>query len=185
MNFEHITFMNWLFFALFGIICAVLGFLWGKSVDSPSSNLGELKILQDSNAKLIHDLKSCNQKLASKTTKAITTESKKSSVTLAPEAYFNTDLAKKSFGKKIKLNDLKVIEGIGPKIEKLFHNFDIKSWENLSEASVKKCQEVLDSGGDRYRIHNPGSWPMQAKMAHEGKWKALARWQEEHKAGKL
>ncbi len=185
MNFEHMTLMSWLLLAIFGIICTILGYLWGKSVTNTTNNSGELKTLQDSNAKLRNDLEGCKQKLASQTTKATTPEIKKSPVAVAPEAHFNAELAKKSFGKKIKLNDLKVIEGIGPKIEQLFHNFDIKSWENLSEASVNKCQEVLDSGGDRYRIHNPGSWPMQAKMAHEGKWKALARWQEEHKAGKL
>lgn len=184
MNFEYMTLMSWLLLALFGIICAILGYLWGKGVPKTSSNSEELKILQDSNAKLMSDLEACNQKFASQT-KAIPVESKKGSKPIEPQTYFNADLAKKSFGKKIKLNDLKVIEGIGPKIEKLFHSFDIKSWENLSESSVKKCQHVLDSGGDRYRIHNPGSWPMQAKMAHEGKWKALARWQEEHKAGKL
>lgn len=185
MNFENMTLMSWLLLALFGIICAILGYLWGKSVPKTSSNSGELKILQDSNAQLVNDLEASNQKIASQMSKAIPDESKKSSEPIEPQTYFNSDLAKKSFGKKIKLNDLKVIEGIGPKIEKLFHSFDIKSWESLSDASVKKCQQVLDSGGDRYRIHNPGSWPMQAKMAHEGKWKALARWQEEHKAGKL
>ncbi|MEB8328431.1 hypothetical protein OO009_03620 [Flavobacteriaceae bacterium KMM 6897] len=185
MNFEHITLLNWLFLALFGIIFAILGFLWGKSASNATSISNELKLQQDSNAKLKLDLEACNQKLASQKTKSITSESKKNSVPEVAQNSFNVDLAKKSFGKKIKLNDLKVIEGIGPKIEKLFHNFEIKTWEDLSMASVKKCQEVLDSGGDRYRIHTPGSWPMQAKMAHEGKWKALARWQEEHKAGKL
>tara|TARA_R110002051_G_scaffold72166_1_gene130525 strand:- start:4433 stop:4990 length:558 start_codon:yes stop_codon:yes gene_type:complete len=185
MNFEHISLLSWLLLALFGIICAIIGYLWGKSSANTTLNSGELKLLKESNAKLMLDLETCNQKLASAPIKTTTTESKKNSVPAVEKIYFNADLAKQAIGKKIKLNDLKVIEGIGPKIEKLFHNFEIKSWENLSEASVNKCQEVLDSGGDRYRIHNPGSWPMQAKMAHEGKWKALARWQEEHKAGKL
>ncbi|MFT4832072.1 MAG: putative flap endonuclease-1-like 5' DNA nuclease [Psychroserpens sp.] len=185
MNFEHITLLNWPFLALFGVIFAILGFLWGKSASNATSISSELKLQQDSNAKLKVDLEACNQKLASQKTKSITPESKLNSVPVVAENTFNADLAKQSFGKKIKLNDLKVIEGIGPKIEKLFHDFEIKSWDALSEASVKKCQDVLDSGGDRYRIHNPGSWPMQAKMAHEGRWKALARWQEEHKAGKL
>lgn len=185
MNFEHMNLISWLLLLLFGITCTFIGYLWGKSAANTSLNTAELKVLQDSNTKLMADLDSCNQKLASQTTKDKTTESKNNPVSSDAQTYFNSALAKQSLGKKIKLNDLKIIEGIGPKIEKLFHNFDIKSWENLSKASVKKCQEVLDSGGDRYRIHNPGSWPMQAKMAHEGKWVALARWQEEHKAGKL
>jgi predicted flap endonuclease-1-like 5' DNA nuclease len=88
-------------------------------------------------------------------------------------------------GKKVLQDDLTIIEGIGPKIEGLFHNFEIKSWKALSEVTVDKCQEVLDSGGDRYRIHDPASWPMQARMAYEGKWRELSRWQQEHDHGKI
>ena len=98
---------------------------------------------------------------------------------------FDFKLAKKVFGKTIKQDDLKIIEGIGPKIEGLFHNYDIKTWDALAHISVAKCQEVLESGGDRYRVHDPSSWPMQAMMCYENKWKELHRWQVEHKHGKL
>ena len=54
-----------------------------------------------------------------------------------------------------------------------------------TEVYTKLIQEVLDSGGKRYQIHDPASWPMQAKMAYKGDWKKLAKWQDEHKAGKL
>ncbi len=97
---------------------------------------------------------------------------------------FNADAAKAAYGKKIKQDDLKIVEGIGPKIEGLFNNFDIKTWKALSEASQEKCQEVLDSGGERYRIHNPGTWPAQAKLAYEGKWEELVKWQDELDGGK-
>jgi len=50
---------------------------------------------------------------------------------------------------------------------------------------VARCQEVLKGGGDRYKIHDPASWPMQAKMCYEGKWAELAKWQDEHDHGKL
>ena len=42
----------------------------------------------------------------------------KLSVTLLP---FDADLAASVYGKKIKQDDLKIVEGIGPKIEELFH----------------------------------------------------------------
>lgn len=185
MNFEHMTFLSWIFLALFGIVFAILGYLWGKGTSKIATISNDLELVKNSNAKLILELEACNQNLASHKTKIIASESKINLSPIVAQNSFNGDLAKQSFGKKVQLNDLKVIEGIGPKIEKLFQDFDIKSWEDLSKSSVKKCQEVLDSGGDRYRIHSPGSWPMQAKMAHEGKWKALSRWQVEHKAGKL
>ena len=98
---------------------------------------------------------------------------------------FNGDAAKAAMGKKIKADDLTVVEGIGPKISELFHNHDIKTWHSLSTASIEKCQEVLNSGGKRYEIHNPGSWPLQAGMAYDGKWQELAKWQDEHKGGRL
>jgi len=31
----------------------------------------------------------------------------------------------------------------------------------------------LNTGGKRYEIHNPGTWPKQAGLAFEGKWKEL------------
>ena len=103
--------------------------------------------------------------------------------TVAPIA-FDAALAKSAFGKRVKQDDLKVVEGIGPKIEQLFHNHKIKTWKALSECSVKKCQEVLKSGGSRYQMHNPGTWPKQAKLAYEGKWKKLSDWQDKLDHGK-
>lgn len=185
MNFEHLNSSSWLLLGLFGIVCTIFGYLWGKTAPKSKSRSKELSLLRESNKNLKLDLEACNQKLDSLVQSNNATEPQKKSVSTNAQVSFNAESAKQSFGKKIKLDDLKVIEGIGPKIEKLFHEFEIRSWEDLSKASVHKCQEVLDSGGDHFRIHNPGSWPMQAKMAHEGKWKALARWQEEHKAGKL
>lgn len=78
----------------------------------------------------------------------------------------------------------KIIEGIGPKISELFHNHDIKTWKALSETSVDKCKEVLISGGDRFKIHVPNTWPRQAGLAYEGKWKELSKWQDELDGGK-
>lgn len=98
---------------------------------------------------------------------------------------FNADAAKAAMGKKIKADDLTVVEGIGPKISELFHNHQIKTWHALSAASVDKCKEVLNSGGKRFEIHNPASWPLQAGMAFDGKWEELSKWQDEHKGGRL
>ena len=104
-----------------------------------------------------------------------------SAVALIP---FDAAAAKAIFGKNIKENDLTIVEGIGPKIQELFHNHQIKTWKELSECTVDKCQSVLDSGGDNYKIHKPGTWPKQAKFAYEGKWAELLKWQEELDGGK-
>ena len=197
MNFENMNIWCWIIPLLVGLICGILGYLLGKGKREVEviDNSADLKLLEDKNAKLQADLAACNDKLKTATTikpaapkKKAAPKAKSTASSLAATAavpVFDAAAVKSVFGKRIKQDDLKIVEGIGPKIEGLFHNFDIKTWKALSEASVKKCQEVLDSGGERYRMHDPKSWPRQAKMAYKGEWKKLAKWQDEHKGGKL
>ncbi|MBL7806303.1 MAG: hypothetical protein JNN28_00715, partial [Saprospiraceae bacterium] len=87
-------------------------------------------------------------------------------------------------GKKWKWDDLKIVEGIGPKIEELLHNAGIKTWEALAATAVDRIKEILDAAGPSYQIHDPGTWPQQAGLAAEGKWDELKKWQDELDAGK-
>jgi predicted flap endonuclease-1-like 5' DNA nuclease len=188
---------------LVGLISAFLGYLLGRHLVSSSeennnSNNEELTTLQNQIASLKTELDTCQKsklglasdlKLAREASKNIDTKSSVvNSLTSSEETEettpFDAAAAKAAFGKKIKQDDLKVVEGIGPKIEGLFHNFGIKTWKALGEASVKKCQEVLKSGGDRYRMHKPNTWPKQAKLAAEGKWEKLKKWQDDLDGGK-
>lgn len=184
MSLEEVPLFYWTILFVIAIIFGVLGFIYGKASSSSSAeNSGDIQMLEIANAQLKSDLMACQQKLPTKEKqedyfKAGTIASFTSQTT------FDPNRAKAAFGKNIKENDLKLVEGIGPKIEGLFHNFDIKTWKKLSETSADTCQKVLDSGGKRYRIHDPASWPMQAKMAYEGHWEQLAEWQEKHRAGK-
>ncbi|SIP98678.1 hypothetical protein [Maribacter ulvicola] len=162
--------------------------------------LSDLNNLKASHSKLKADLDACNQKViaASKVAKSSTaapsapnTNLDASAASFATGAATNSAIAfdgaaaKAAFGKTIKQDDLKLVEGIGPKIEGMFKDHGIKTWKELSEASLEACQKILDTGGTRYKIHDPASWPLQAKMCYEGKWAALVKWQEEHKHGKL
>ncbi|MEM9647411.1 MAG: hypothetical protein AAF969_02950 [Bacteroidota bacterium] len=187
MSLENSNIWCWIIPALVGIISGILGYLIGKGKHASEVDHGpELKKLEEENNSLRADLEACKQQKASQKT-----EPKKNipaaslSNTEAKPSSFDAAEAKAAFGKRVKENDLKIVEGIGPKIEGLFHNFGIKTWKDLSEVSTNKCQEVLDSGGDRYRIHDPASWPMQAKMAYMGQWAELATWQDKHKSGKF
>lgn len=80
-------------------------------------------------------------------------------------------------------DDLTKVEGIGPKIKGLLNDDGIWSFVQLSKAEVSRIQKVLDAAGPRYRVHKPKTWPAQAKMAAEGKWKELEKWQDELKGG--
>ena len=81
-------------------------------------------------------------------------------------------------GAPVKRDDLKVIEGIGPKIEKLLNKDEIYTWEELAQAPLDRLRKILSGAGEHYRIHDPKSWPDQAKLASEGRWEELDELQE-------
>jgi len=171
---------------LVGVICALLGYLLGKLLGGSNHDDCNDKV-----SKLEADLAACRKartNLEADLKLAKTAKPSVASSFVAPAAVtastFNADAAKAVFGKKIKEDDLTVVEGIGPKIQGLFHNHDVKTWKALSECSIDKCQAVLNSGGDRYKIHKPGTWPKQAKLAYEGRWADLQKWQDELDGGK-
>ncbi len=83
-----------------------------------------------------------------------------------------------------KPDDLKKIEGIGPKISELLNTNGIVSFEDLAGADVDKLKEYLAEAGSRYSMHDPSTWPEQARLAADGKWDELETLQDELKGGK-
>jgi large subunit ribosomal protein L27 len=83
-----------------------------------------------------------------------------------------------------KADDLKKVEGIGPKIEQLLHDKGILTFNDLAAASVESVRAILAEAGPRYTIHDPGTWGKQAEMAAAGKWDELKAWQKELDGGK-
>lgn len=193
MNFENMNIWYWLIPVIVGVICGILGYLIPRGSTTRGSNSEEILKLKASNSKLQTELDACTKKLSSTSLQDKSfadMNSGSSSASLEARAVsstfaFDASTAKAFYGKTIKQDDLKIVEGIGPKIEGMFRDNGIKTWKELSEASVADCQKVLDTGGKRYKIHDPASWPMQSKMCYEGKWQDLAKWQEQHKHGKL
>jgi predicted flap endonuclease-1-like 5' DNA nuclease len=84
---------------------------------------------------------------------------------------------------KSKKDDLKVVEGIGPKIETLFNDAGIYSFEQLANTTAGRLKEILVAAGSRYQMHDPTTWPAQSKLASEGKWEELKKWQDELNKG--
>lgn len=82
-------------------------------------------------------------------------------------------------------DDLKIVEGIGPKIEELFNKTGIYTFDQLASTSVSQMKEILDKAGSRFQIHDPTTWADQAAMARDGKWDELKKWQDELFKGKL
>ena len=96
----------------------------------------------------------------------------------------DSDAAKAAFGSAIDADDLKVVEGIGPVLEKVLHAGGITTWAHLASADPDAIRGVLTSADDRHRMHDPSTWPRQARLAALGEWEALKGLQDRLTAGR-
>ncbi len=81
------------------------------------------------------------------------------------------------------MDDLEVIEGIGPKIAGLFHDAGIHMFWELAETPTARMQTILDAAGPNYKLANPSTWAMQSGLAAENRWAELRKTQDELNAG--
>jgi predicted flap endonuclease-1-like 5' DNA nuclease len=87
-------------------------------------------------------------------------------------------------GETTKKDDLKKIEGIGPKIEELLNTDGIMSYDQLIAANVDRIKGILIAAGPNYAVHDPSTWAEQAALANAGQWESLKHLQEDFKGGK-
>ena len=80
-------------------------------------------------------------------------------------------------------DDLKKIEGIGPKIEQILNSEGILTFKDLMNVDVAKVKDVLIAQGPTYAVHNPATWAEQAVLASTNEWDKLDRLQKELKGG--
>lgn len=76
-------------------------------------------------------------------------------------------------GPRFRVDDLRLIEGIGPRIEQLLQAGGITTWAALAQTSERQLRDLLDSGGLSSRLHNPEAWPQQAELLAAGRWDEL------------
>jgi len=81
--------------------------------------------------------------------------------------------------KEERIDDLTLIEGIGPKIKELLYTNNIKSFEKLSRTNTLYLQNMLDEAGNSFNMANPRTWAEQARLAHESRWEELDEYQNE------
>ena len=55
-------------------------------------------------------------------------------------------------------NNLKIVEGIGPKIQELLNSHNIKTLSDLAGSDEETLRTILVGAGERYRIHDPSTW---------------------------
>ncbi|MCC6724949.1 MAG: 30S ribosomal protein S6 [Saprospiraceae bacterium] len=82
-------------------------------------------------------------------------------------------------------DNLKRIEGIGPKIAEVLKASGIDSFAKLAGMTPDQIKDMLNQAGDRFSFQDPATWPAQAQLAAQGEWDKLKKWQDELKGGKL
>lgn len=173
---------NYLQFALIALIFGIVGYLIGKMSAGSSGGSTDDKWKLD-----LEDCKQKNIKLQAEIDKLKLDTSAKASNFVGnanTNITFDAATVKAVYGKSYKQDDLKIIVGIGPKIEELFKTSGILTWKALGETSVDRLREILSKAGERYHIHDPSTWPRQSKLAYEGKWQELKDWQNKLDGGR-
>jgi predicted flap endonuclease-1-like 5' DNA nuclease len=82
----------------------------------------------------------------------------------------------------IEPDDLKRIEGIGPKISGVLAAAGIQTFGQLADADVGRLKQILTDTG--MTLADPASWPEQARLAAAGDWAALQKLQDELQGGR-
>lgn len=82
-------------------------------------------------------------------------------------------------------DDLKRIEGIGPKMSSVLQEAGITTFAQLAEANVSHLEQILEEADPRLlRLANPATWTEQAALAAAGEWEALEALQNELKGSR-
>jgi predicted flap endonuclease-1-like 5' DNA nuclease len=79
-------------------------------------------------------------------------------------------------------DDLKILEGVGPKVAAILNENGITTFAQLADTSVEKLDQILDAN-NLHMLH-PGSWPQQARLAADGDWEAFEKLTEELHGGR-
>jgi large subunit ribosomal protein L17 len=119
---------------------------------------------------------------AKKTEDTATTEETVEEVETATEVKAEEAVAEEVVAEEAKADDLTKVEGIGPKIAETLSAAGISTFAELAASTPEKIAEIITDvkGG-----HTPESWPAQAKMAAEGQWDELKKWQDEMDGGRI
>jgi len=82
-------------------------------------------------------------------------------------------------------DDLKRIEGIGPKISSVLQEAGIMTFAQLAAATPEQLAGILESADPRLlRLADPATWPEQAALAASGEWEALEALHDTLKGGR-
>jgi predicted flap endonuclease-1-like 5' DNA nuclease len=82
-------------------------------------------------------------------------------------------------------DDLKIIEGIGPKISGVLQAAGISTFAQLAAADTGRIRQILEQANPNLlRLADPATWPEQAALAAAGKMEDLRALQDGLKGGR-
>ena len=87
------------------------------------------------------------------------------------------DLAAAShvLGVPVRMNDFTLIEGIGPAIANLCVNRGITTWWSMANTDLAVLRSMLAEAGPKFQVHDPTTWPQQARLLANGEWEKFRR----------
>ncbi len=80
------------------------------------------------------------------------------------------------------LDDLTIIEGIGPKISGVLREAGINTFQRLADSTPEQLAQILRAAG--IQLFDASSWPEQASLVTMAKWTELKALQEKLVAGR-
>jgi large subunit ribosomal protein L17 len=86
--------------------------------------------------------------------------------------------------KTAKADDLKLIEGIGPKAAEVLTAGGIVTFADLAAATPESIKTILDASEGNFNAADATTWPEQAQLAADGKMDELKELQDRLKGGK-
>ncbi len=106
---------------------------------------------------------------------------------LAPKKTSKKVPVKKEAAKKVEVekvvapktnekNDLKVIKGIGPKLEETLNKVGLVAYDQLAKMTLKDMRALLTEAGVNAKMYDVSGWKAQAKLAVKGDMDAVANW---------
>jgi large subunit ribosomal protein L21 len=83
-----------------------------------------------------------------------------------------------------KADDLKIVEGIGPKAAEALVAAGIDTFAKLAKAKAAAVKEILEASESKLSHLDPTTWAQQAQLAADGKMDELKKLQDELNGGK-
>ncbi len=164
LNNPNATWQHWLLAIVAGLIGFVIGYLQRR---------GEISALEPEFARLETEVDECLGSLARTAERTRTATATAGMSFVAPLV-----------GTTAAPDDLKIVEGIGPKIEELLNREGIRSFAQLAAADPDRLMTVLRAAGPRFQIQDPTTWPRQAQLAADSRWDELKELQRQLTAGR-